>query len=324
MIFFALSFFQLLYRQGSYNSITEVSDLLQKFRKIQRVLVYILIINIVISLTKIIYGTSTGALSMIADGYHSLFDGVSNIIGLAGSFIAARPPDKDHPYGHQKYETIASFFIALLLIFVGVEIFQNAFNNFLSPHKPEVTTMSFLVVIGTMGVTYLSAQYEHRQGQYLRSQVLIADSMHMRSDIYISFSVIVSLAAMKLGFSIIDPIVALIISFIIFKAGYRIIKETSRSLLDMSRIEEKEICELVMKIDKVKGCHKIRTRGSMGDIKVDMHLLVQSGMSLEDAHILSHRVSKKLRAEYKDISDVVVHLEPSLQQLQELNRKKTS
>jgi cation diffusion facilitator family transporter len=169
---------------------------------------------------------------------------------------------------------------------VGVEIFKNAFNSFLVPNKPEVTTVSFLIVIGTMCVAYLTMKYEHRQGQYLRSQVLIADSIHMKSDIYISFSVILSLVAMKLGFSIIDPIVALIISFIIFKAGYRIIKETSRSLLDMSRIEEKEICELVMKIDKVKGCHKIRTRGSMGDIKVDMHLLVQSGMSLEDVHII--------------------------------------
>lgn len=301
-----------------------VSDLLQKFRKIQRVLVYVFIINIVISLTKIIYGTLTGALSMVADGYHSLFDGVSNIIGLIGSFIASRPPDKDHPYGHQKYETIASFFIALLLIFVGVEIFKNALNSFLIPNKPEVTIVSFLVVIGTMGVAYLTMKYEHRQGQDLRSQVLIADSMHLKSDIYISVSVIVSLVAMKLGLPIIDPIVALMISFIIFKAGYRIITEASRSLLDMSIIEEKEICEFVMKIDKVKGCHKIRTRGSMGDIKVDMHLLVQSGMSLEDAHILSHKVSKKLREEYRDISDVVVHLEPTLQQPQESNSKKTS
>ena len=140
-------------------------------------------------------GHFTGALSMIADGYHSLFDGVSNIIGLAGSFIASRPPDKDHPYGHQKYETIASFFIALMLIFVGVEIFKNALNSFLIPNKPEVTTMSYLVIFGTMFITYLSAQYEYRQGEYLRSQVLIADSMHTKSDIYISFSVIVSLAA---------------------------------------------------------------------------------------------------------------------------------
>jgi cation diffusion facilitator family transporter len=146
----------------------------------------------------------------------------------------------------------------------------------------------------------------------------------MKSDLYTSVSIIVRLAAIELGFPIIDPIVSVLISVIIFRAGYIIVKESSRSFLDMSRIEEEEIRELIIKIDGVNDCHKIRTRGSMGDIKVDMHLLVQSGMSLEDAHILSHRVSKKLRAEYKDISDVVVHLEPSLQQLQELNRKKTS
>jgi len=140
--------------------------------------------------------------------------------------------------------------------------------------------------------------------------------MHTKSDIYVSLSVIMSLGAIKLGFSIVDPIVALLISFIIFKAGYRIIKESSMSLLDMSRIEEKEICQLVLGVEGVKGCHKIRTRGSMGDIKVDMHLLVQSDMSLGDAHLISHRVSKKLKEEYKDVSDVVVHLEPSLRQKQ--------
>ena len=108
--------------------------MLQKFRKIQRVLVYALILNLAVAFAKIIYGTLTGALSMSADGYHSLFDGISNIIGLAGSFIASHPPDRDHPYGHQKYETIASVFIALLLIFVGVEIFQNALNQFSCPN----------------------------------------------------------------------------------------------------------------------------------------------------------------------------------------------
>jgi cation diffusion facilitator family transporter len=175
-----------------------------------------------------------------------------------------------------------------------------------------------------MVINYLVTQYEHRQGESLRSPVLIADSMHTKSDIYVSLSVIVSLAVVRLGFPIVDPIVALLISLIIFRAGYRIIKESSRSLLDMSRIEENEICQLVMGVEGVKGCHKIRTRGGMGDIKVDMHLLVKPDMSLEDAHLVSHRVSKKLKEEYKDISDVVVHLEPSVQQPQESNSKKTS
>ncbi len=283
-----------------------------------------LFLNLVVAFAKIIYGNLTSTLSMIADGYHSLFDGVSNIIGLAGSFIASRPPDSDHPYGHQKYETVASTFIALLLIFVGVEIFRDALNRFLVQSTPEVTDVSYLVMLGTMCINYLVTRYENKQGVSLRSQVLIADSMHTRSDIYVSLSVIVSLTAINLGFPMMDPVVALMIAFLIFKAGYGIIKESSRSLLDMSRIEEKEICDLVMGIEGVKGCHKIRTRGSMGDIKVDMHLLVRSDMPLEDAHIITHMVSKKLKGEYKDISDVVIHLEPSSQQPQGSNSKKTS
>lgn len=298
--------------------------MLRKFKKIQRVLVYVLFLNLVVAFAKIIYGNLTGTLSMIADGYHSLFDGASNIVGLAGSFIAARPPDREHPYGHQKYETVASVFIALLLIFVGVEIFHNALNRFLIPSKPEVTAVSFFIVLGTMCINYLVTRYEYGQGQSLRSQVLIADSMNTKSDIYVSLSVIVSLVAIEFGFPLIDTVIALAIAFIIFRAGFRIIKESSRSLLDMSRIEEKEICELVMGVEGVKGCHKIRTRGSMGDIRVDMHLLIQSDMSLGDAHLISHRVSKKLKEEYKDISDVVIHLEPSLPQPQESNSKKTS
>lgn len=176
------------------------SDLLQKFRKIQLVFVYVLILNLAVAFAKIIYGNLTGALSMSADGYHSLFDGVSNIIGLAGSFIASHPPDREHPYGHMKYETVASIFIALLLIFVSFEIFQNALNHFLVPSKPEVTAVSFLIILGTICINYLITRYEYRQGQSLRSQVLIADSIHMKSDIYVSLSVIVSLIAVKLGF----------------------------------------------------------------------------------------------------------------------------
>ena len=88
---------------------------------------------------------------MTADGYHSLFDGVSNIVGLVGIYISSRPPDREHPYGHQKYETIASIFIAVLLLFVGFEIFRNALDRFLVRSTPEVTALSFIIMLGTMG-----------------------------------------------------------------------------------------------------------------------------------------------------------------------------
>jgi cation diffusion facilitator family transporter len=117
---------------------------IHRLKKVQQVLVLVLFLNLLVAFAKIIYGTLSGALSMTADGYHSLFDGVSNIVGLVGSFIAARPPDKEHPYGHQKYETLASIFIALLLIYVGVEIFRNSLDRFLIRSVPEVTVSVFL------------------------------------------------------------------------------------------------------------------------------------------------------------------------------------
>ena len=296
--------------------------MIHRFKKVQQVLVLVLFLNLAVAFAKIIYGTLSGTLSMTADGYHSLFDGVSNIVGLVGTFIASRPPDREHPYGHQKYETVASIFIAVLLLFVGFEIFQNALDRFLVRSTPGVTALSFIIMLGTMGVNYMVTRYEHGKGVALRSQVLIADSMHTKSDIYVSLSVIISLVAIKFGFPLLDPVIALLISFLIFRAGFRIMKESSRVLLDMSRLEEDEICNLVMGIEGVLGCHKIRTRGGMGDIRIDMHVLVQSDMPLEDAHLIAHRASKMLKAEYKDVSDVVVHLEPALPQGS--NSKKTS
>jgi cation diffusion facilitator family transporter len=295
---------------------------IHRLKKVQRVLIIVLFLNLFVAFAKIIYGTLSGTLSMTADGYHSLFDGVSNIVGLVGSFIAARPPDKEHPYGHQKYETLASIFIALLLIYVGFEIFRNALDRFLIRGIPEVTAISFLVMLGTMCINYLVTRYEYGMGVALRSQVLIADSMHTKSDIYVSLSVIAGLVAIKLGFPLLDPLIALLISFLIFRAGFRIMGESSKILLDISRLEEEEICRLVLGVEGVLGCHKIRTRGGMGGVWIDMHVLVQADMSLEEAHLISHRVSKLLKAEYRDVTDVVVHLEPASPQGS--NTKKTS
>ncbi|MCQ1534557.1 cation transporter [Methanosarcina sp. KYL-1] len=298
--------------------------MLSRFKKIQQVLLYVLFLNLAVAFAKIAYGTFTSTLSMTADGYHSLFDGISNIVGMVGIFIASRPPDREHPYGHQKYETFAAIFIALLLIFVGFEIFQSALERFLVRNVPEVTSLSFLVMLGTMGINYLVTRYELRQGISLKSQVLIADSMHTRSDIYVSLSVIISLAASKLGFPLLDPVVALLISLVILRAGYRIIRQSSETLLDMSRLDEDEVCELVLGVEGVLGCHKVRTRGSIGDIRIDMHLLLRPDMPIEEAHLISHNVSKLLKAEYEGVSEVIVHIEPATPLPQESNSKKTS
>lgn len=285
--------------------------MIHRFRQIQRVLLYVLFLNFVVAFAKLAYGTLTNTLSMQADGYHSLFDGVSNIVGLAGSFVASRPPDKEHPYGHQKYESVASVFIAFLLIFVGFEIFMGSLGRFYSETVPEVTLISFIVMLGTMGINILVTRYESGRGIALNSQVLIADSLHTKSDIFVSVSVILGLLASKFGFPFLDPIIALFISVLILRAGWSIIKQSSETLLDMARLDEEDICGLALEVKGVESCHKIRTRGSMGDIRIDMHLLVNPGMSVEDAHLISHQVSRYLKTRLDGVSEVIVHIEPA-------------
>ncbi|MBN2487938.1 MAG: cation diffusion facilitator family transporter, partial [Methanosarcinaceae archaeon] len=149
-----------------------------RFGKIRVILFRILLLNLVVALAKIVYGMLTDTLSMEADGYHSLFDGVSNIVGLIGIQIASKPADKEHPYGHRKYETLASIAIAFLLIYVGFEIISSAINRFTTGMQPVVTSISFAVMIVTMAVNLFVTTYEHKQGLLLDSEILVADSMH--------------------------------------------------------------------------------------------------------------------------------------------------
>jgi len=109
---------------------------MDRYAEIRKILTLVLVLNLVVAFAKIIYGSMTNTLSMQSDGYHSLFDGVSNVVGLLGIQIASRPPDKNHPYGHQKYETLASVFIAILLVIVAFEIISLSIKRFTSAGTP--------------------------------------------------------------------------------------------------------------------------------------------------------------------------------------------
>lgn len=284
--------------------------MVDKFREVRNILFYVLLLNLVVSLAKIIYGTLTNTVSMLADGYHSLFDGISNVIGLIGIHIASKPPDKEHPYGHQKYETMASVVIAILLLFVGFEILHSSIERFMDGVQPEITSLSFGVMLATMGINLFVTTYEHKKGTLLKSEVLIADSLHTRTDIYVSLSVIAGFFGIKMGYPILDPIIALIIAAVIVRAGISIIHQSTYTLCDVSRLDEESICCVVLLINGVLECHKVRTRGRAGDIHIDLHVLVDSDLSVENAHLISHTVSRELKKRFPDVTDVVVHIEP--------------
>jgi cation diffusion facilitator family transporter len=283
----------------------------EHYNKVRSILILVLILNWVVALAKIFYGLFTHFSSMTADGFHSLSDGTSNIIGLIGIQLACQPTDRDHPYGHKKYETLFSLVIAALLFIVAFNLTKEGLERLNKPVIPRIDLISFIVMIITMAINFWVMSYETNKGKVLRSDILVSDAMHTRADIFTSLSVIIALIAVKLGYSILDPIVTIAISLFITYAGYEIVKESSAVLCDTAVIlEDKKIVDIVLGIKGVKTCHKIRTRGRPDDIYVDLHVQVNPDMHIDNAHKISYAIEGAIKASIPEVTDVVVHMEP--------------
>ncbi|MDA8214728.1 MAG: cation diffusion facilitator family transporter [Nitrospiraceae bacterium] len=279
--------------------------------EIRKVLLITLLLNILVSAAKIFYGYITGSISIFSDGFHSLFDGVSNIVGLIGIYIASHPPDEKHPYGHRKYETVFTIFVGLLMLFTCFEVFRKVYESLTGRHETTITTASFFVMVITLIINIFVSAYEKRKGEKLSNEFLIADSRHTKSDIYVSLGVIVSLVFIKLGFPIADPIAGAVVGIFIAKAGIDIIRESTETLVDRTQMDTSIIKEIACSVNGVMECHEIRTRGTRSHVFIDLHILVDPSLSVENAHRIAEAVEKEIKSKISEVVDVVVHIEPS-------------
>ena len=277
---------------------------------VRRILIIIFILNILTALAKGIYGLYTDTLSMSADGLHSLFDSTANIIGLVGISLAARPPDRDHPYGHAKYESFAAIGIAILLFASCLQLMLAAVDRLQSRTVPDVTQISFAIMASTLIINIGVSSYEYILGRRLKSSILVADSMHTRSDIYASLGVILGLFAVRMGYPLADPLIALFICLLIVHTGLEILKESSTALLDRAAVDEQVIVDLARSVEGVCNCHAVRTRGMAEEIYVDLHIGVDASLSMDKAHEVGEDVERAIKSRIPEVRDVVVHLEP--------------
>ncbi|MGV8127779.1 MAG: cation diffusion facilitator family transporter [Methanothrix sp.] len=277
---------------------------------VRRILMIIFVLNILTALAKGIYGLYTDSLSMSADGLHSFFDSTANIIGLVGISLAARPPDRDHPYGHAKYESFAAMGIAILLFAGCLQLIVSAAGRLQSGGSPNVTGLSFAVMALTLIINVGVSSYEYILGRRLKSSILVADSLHTRSDVFASLGVILGLFAVRMGYPLADPIIALFICALIIHTGLEIIRESSTALLDRAVIDEQVIVNLARSVEGVCNCHAVRTRGMAEEIYVDLHIEVDASLSMELAHEVGVDVERAIKGRIPEVRDVVVHLEP--------------
>lgn len=282
-----------------------------RMRSIRRVLWAVLALNLGVAAAKYAYGTVSGSASMQADGIHSVFDSFGNVVGLIGISLASRPADDGHPYGHAKFETYASLVIGVLLLLAAFEVGSSAIGKLASGvYTAEVTPISFAVMIGTLAVNLGVTTYERRCAKHLKSEVLAADANHTLSDALVSVGVIAGLAAVALGFPAADPAMALVVTAAILATAVDVFRHALATLSDRARIPEGDLRAVAVSVPGVRDAHRIRTRGTEGEVYADLHVLVAPEMTVGRAHALGDAVERAVQDRFPNVIEVLVHIEP--------------
>lgn len=283
----------------------------ERERAVRRILWVIMFLNLAVAAAKFVYGLVTGSGSMRADGIHSSFDSIGNLVCLAVLAAANRPADEHHPYGHHKFETYASAAIGVSLLVVAFTVASEAIDRLAGGFEPaRVDVGSFAVMGVTLVMNVCVSRYEGRRGRELRSDMLIADSQNTMSDVWVSLSVIAGLALCAAGVPVADPIVSLVVALFIVRAAVEVFRQVNVSLVDRARLPEEDVKKLVEEVDGVHEAHAVRTRGTEDATFADMHVLVDPSMTVTQAHAVASNVERAVKAVYPQVVDVVVHIEP--------------
>jgi len=288
-------------------------DSVTTFRGIRRVLWVTLFLNLIPAVVRLAIGYATGSLSLIAGGFDSVFDAASNVVGLIGVGIASRPADEQHPYGHRKAETLAALVISMMLFITCWEIATGAVERLRNPDliSGEVNIWSFAALAVTLAVHATVVWYELREGRRLRSEVLVADALHTRGDIFASLSILVGLVATRLGFALADPIAALVVAGFIAKIGIDIFAEAAGTVMDEAVLPTARLEQVALTVPGVLSVHHARTHGYETELIGDLHIRVDPAMPAEQSHAIAHEVARRLRAQEPALKDITVHVEPA-------------
>lgn len=275
----------------------------------KKVLWIILLLNLFVLCIKIFAGIITRSLSILGDAAHSAVDLLNNIVGLIVLRFASEPPDKEHPYGHGKFETLAAFGIVTFLAIACLEIVQSSLGRLFHPVKLPLFKQEVVwLLVLTLVVNLVVWIYERKKGKKLKSDLLIADSSHTGSDVLITLSVLASQYLIANEMYWIDPFIAIIIAIFIAKAGYEIITCTVPILVDEAWLDSKVISESALSINGVVDCYEIYSRRGPYSAFIECKIKVVP-KDLYTAHKIADKVEEKLKLDFGNCK-VSVHVEP--------------
>lgn len=281
-------------------------------REVRRVLIVTFVANLAVVLAKAVAGWNAQALSVIADAAHSSVDAWNNIMALVLARVAAKAPDAEHPYGHGKFETLGALAIVAFLSVTVYELVSGAISRLLGEGaRAEATPLVVAVMAISAVISFVVARYEEHHGRLHRSELLLADAAHTRSDVYASTAVLVGIGLVAAGYPQADPAFTLLVAVVIARAGWRILQRSIPILVDQRAVAEEDIARVALHTAGVIDCFAVRSRGRAGEVFAELSITVVPTLNVAEAHLIADAVERHV-ADAVGAREVVVHVEPHL------------
>ena len=270
------------------------------------------LVNLVLAIAKVTVGIIGQSQSLVADGVHSFSDLLTDLFALVVIKYSGQGADKDHPYGHERFETVATVILGIFLIAVAAGIVWDAVHNLANPaslRSPGYLALAAAAV--SIVSNELLFQYTRAVARRTRSKLLEANAWHHRTDAISSVIVVVGVAGTMMGYFFLDSAAAAIVGFFIAKIGFDLVLESTRELVDTSlpEIRVNELSHAIRSTSGVKGLHLLRTRHMGGNALIDVHILVSPKITVSEGHAIADAVRDTLVEDFEEVSEVLVHVD---------------
>jgi len=270
-------------------------------------------INVLQTLIKIGFGILGQSAALIADGIHSLSDLLSDLLVIIAVKLGSREADHDHPYGHRRFETIATVILGVSLIGIGGAIVWSVMERMANPeHLPVPNVLSLAVATLSILINEWLYHYTKRIAKITRSKLLLANAWHQRSDAISSLVVLIGIGAVLMGYPLADGVAAVVVALMVAKIGLNLVFESIKELVDTSLPPAlvADIRAAIHEIDGVEGIHLLRTRQMGEDALIDAHIVVDPRITVSEGHMIGDIVRDDLIKRFDDVMDVLVHVDP--------------
>jgi cation diffusion facilitator family transporter len=270
----------------------------------------ILVANLIVVVIKFTVGIDTNSLAVFGDALQSSVDAASNIFGIFVVRVASKAPDEDHPYGHSKFETLGALLIALFLVLSIFELVRGAMARLMSGAPSlNVSSTALGLLVFTLLVNIGVVWYETRAARRLKSDLLLADALHTRTDVFITLGVLGGLALARAGLAWADPALGLIVAVLVGRAGYQILRRAIPSLVDERAFDQTTIQQEAEGVDGVVSAYAIRSRLAGDRRFAELTIAVDGGADVASAHRIADQVEGRLK-DRLHLDEVTVHVEP--------------